>query len=58
MKRFFMSDFYNVDIMTEDFLTVSKAESRYFDRFGYKPDVIKIIDSSGGTIEVIKGLGI
>ena len=56
MKRFFMSDIYNVDRMTEDFLTVSEAESKYFDRFGYEPDIIKIIDSLGGTVEVIKDL--
>lgn len=54
MKRFFMSDVYNTDRMEEDFLTVSEAESKYFDRFGYEPDIIKIIDSLGGTIEVIK----
>ena len=50
-----MMDRSNTDRLTADFLTVSEAESEFFNHYGYEPDVIKIIDGMGGVVEVIKG---
>ncbi len=54
MKRFLMMDRSGTDRMTAEFLTVSEAESDFFNHYGYEPDIIKIIDSSGGVVDVIK----
>ena len=54
MKRFLMMDRSGKDRMTAEFLTVSEAESEFFNHYGYEPDIIKIIDDMGGVLEVIK----
>lgn len=54
--RYFMMDAAGVDRLTIDMdeNSIQYAESRFFYMFGYMPDVVKTIDSLGGTVEVIK----
>ena len=54
MERFLMMDRSGTDRMTAEFLTVSEAESGFFNHYGYEPDIVKIIDDFGGVVEVIK----
>ena len=53
-ERYFMMDFYGIDRLTIETSARWIAEKEYYNKFGYMPDIIKIIDEIGGVIEILK----
>jgi len=49
-----MSDKYNTDRLTIRANTTEDAVNEFYNKYGYNPDIIKIIDDLGGVIETIK----
>lgn len=53
-QRYFASDKYNTDRLTIKAFTVEEVANEFYNKYGYNPDIIKIIDDLGGVIETIK----
>lgn len=58
MYKYYMRDKYNSTThsikITNENITLDFAISEYFDKIGYLPDYIAIIDNFGGLVTVIK----
>ncbi len=54
MKRFLMMDRSNTDRLTTEQNTRTEAGKAFYNKYGYNPDVIKIIDDMGGVVKVLK----
>lgn len=53
-NKYLMSDKYNTDRLTTRANTIEDAVNEFYNKYGYNPDIIKIIDDLGGVIETIK----
>lgn len=53
-ERYFLMDFWGVDRLTVRASARWKAEKAFYNTYGYTPDIVKIIDELGGTIETLK----
>jgi hypothetical protein len=53
-ERYFLMDFWGVDRLTVRASARWKAEKEFYNTYGYMPDIVKIIDELGGTVETLK----
>jgi hypothetical protein len=53
-ERYFLMDFYGVDRLTVRAYSRWQAEKEFYNTHGYMPDIVKIIDELGETIEILK----
>ena len=53
-RKIFLMDFWGVDRLTVIASARWQAEKEFYNAYGYMPDIVKIIDEFGGTIETLK----
>lgn len=58
LKKYYSADIFGDNKFTKYAGSVDEIEKAFYNKYGYKPDIIKEIDDDGATIKTIKGGGL